>query len=378
MYFWQTGCPNLKGLVCGASDENSTRTEVSHALLASLFFSCAAIILTFIGLLQFDVPLTRYVRSLNDFQMDHLHNPWLAQLSDVGDQLGRGESLIYVSVGLLVVGYGLKRSVWKSAGWETLLAHALSGLINNALKHVIGRARPKFMHAGNPDFAPLAGSGWDSFPSGHSMAAFAVATVLAVKFPKARWPVMLLALAIAVSRMIRGSHYLTDVAGGAMLGVLVGALSAHPWKDWRASLASALWRVTPPFTACLVFMTTVGYPLADDWSSTVLRSAGFVIVLVALIINVLIRTQTVLLPSYVTRPLGLALIGLGIGMFTGSPWVASVMLLTSLAYWVRKASENSDAICMSHPPWPYEAAFGIAVILSLYTMIELRGVLPIG
>ena len=364
-------------LICGATDEPSTKTELSHTVLASLLLCCASIIFTFIGLLKFDVPVTRYVRSLNDFQLDHLHSPWLAQLSDVGDELGRGESLLLVSAGLLVVGYGLRRSAWKRAGWETLLAHVFSGLINNVLKHVIGRARPKFMHAGNPEFSPLAGSGWDSFPSGHSMAGFAVATVLAIRFPKVRWPIMFLALAIAVSRMIRGSHYLTDVAGGAVLGVLVGALSAHPWRDWCTSLASALFKVTPPLTACLVFMTTIGYPAADDWSSTVLRSAGLALVLVALIVHVLVRVRPAVLAPYVTRPRLVAFIGFGIGMFSGSGWVATTMLLTSLAYWIRTDSDHTEVSRPSDHPWPYDAAVGLAVLLTLYMMIELRGALPL-
>ncbi|HEX8750994.1 MAG TPA: phosphatase PAP2 family protein [Nitrospira sp.] len=309
--------------------------------------------------------------------MDHLHNPWLAQLSDVGDQLGRGESLLLFSIGLLAVGYGLGLSVWKNAGWGTLLAHVLSGLTNNALKHVIGRARPKFMHAGNPEFAPLAGSGWDSFPSGHSMASFAVATVLAVKFPKVRWPIMCLAVAIAVSRMVRGSHYLTDVAGGAILGVLIGTLSVHPWRDWRASLTSALLRVTSPLTACFVFVTTIGSSAADDSSSTFLRSTGLALVCVALIVYVLVFVRPDSLPSYVTRRLVVALIGFGLGMFSGSFWVSTSMLLTSLAYWIRTDSDNAEANHPSCAPWPYEAAFVLTVLLTLYLMVELRGVLPL-
>ena len=162
-----------------------------------------------------------------------------------------------------------------------------------------------------------------------------------------------------------------------MLGVLVGAVSAHPLKDWRKSLASALLRLTPPLAACLVFMTVIASSLADDWSSTVLRGAGLVIVVVALILNVLLRVRPILLPSYVTRPFVLALIGLGIGMFSGSSWVATVMLLTSLAYWLRSDSD-SEASRSSYGPWPYEAALSLAVLLTLYTMIELRGALPIG
>jgi membrane-associated phospholipid phosphatase len=345
--------------------------------ITALLFSGAAIMLAFIELLKFDVPLTRYVRSLNDFQLDHLHNPWLEELSDIGDQLGRGESLALVNAGLLLVGYGLKHATWIRAGWETLLAHVLSGLINNALKHVIGRARPKFMHAGNPEFAPLAGSGWDSFPSGHSMASFAVATVLAARFPSVRWPIMLFVLAVAVSRILRGSHYLSDVAAGAILGVFIGALVAHPWKDWRASLGSALFAVTAPLAACLVLMTTIAYAPENNWTGIVLKGTGLVIALLSLILIVLIRLQPLLLPSYVTRPIMVSFIGLGIGMFSGSTSVTIIMLLTCLAHWIRHVFEN-DASLMSPRPWPHEAAVGLAVLLTLFTMVELRGALPIG
>ena len=86
---------------------------------------------------------------------------------------------VILSLVLLAVGYGLKHPQWKDAGWQSLIAHGLAALSANILKHVIGRPRPKFMHAGNLEFSPVSGSGWDSFPSGHAAAAFAVATVLA-------------------------------------------------------------------------------------------------------------------------------------------------------------------------------------------------------
>ena len=69
--------------------------------LVPLAFSCAALVLAFAGLFEWDVPLTRFIRSLNDSHMDHLANPWLAQLSDIGDRLGKGESLVILSLVLL-------------------------------------------------------------------------------------------------------------------------------------------------------------------------------------------------------------------------------------------------------------------------------------
>ncbi|HSF68833.1 MAG TPA: phosphatase PAP2 family protein [Nitrospira sp.] len=361
----------MNGPVCEASDDNPAQKR-SLARFASLLLSCIVLLLTFIGLLRFDALFTRYVRSLNDLQIDHLHDPWLAQLSDLGDQMGSGESLVLVSTVLLAVGYGFRISGWIRAGWQTILAHALSGLAVNALKHSIGRARPKFMHSGHAVFSPFSGNDWDSFPSGHAMAAFAVATVIAVRFPKVRWPVLALASGISISRLFRGSHYLTDIVGGAVLGVVIGTLSAYPWKDWRSSLVSALVAVTAPLAACLALVTTMTQMPAGAWWGTAVRGAGLVITFVGVLLIVLRRAQPRLLPFHLIRPLVLVFVGLGVGMFSGSPFVTLILLLTCAAHWIRSVSENS-ATAPTHHPWPHETAFGLAVLMMLYTMIELRG-----
>ena len=235
-----------------------SRGRAASVPYLSLACCALALLLTFVRLIEFDAPLTRFVRSLNDFQIDHLHNPWLAQLSDVGDEVGKGESLLLVNAVLLAAGYTLGRASLKRAGWETLIAHLVAGGINTAIKHVVGRGRPKFMHTGNSEFSPFGGAGWDSFPSGHSMATFAVAAVLAVRFPKVRWLVILWALIVSVSRLFRASHFLTDIVAGAVLGVLIGAVVAHPWEDRFASFTSALMTVTPPLAVVLALMTTIG------------------------------------------------------------------------------------------------------------------------
>ena len=241
-----------------------TSHDLTRVAARPPLLSCAALILAFVGLFEWDVPLTRFIRSLNDFHMDHLANPWLAQLSDIGDRLGKGESLVILSLALLAVGYGLKHPQWKDAGWQSLIAHGLAALSANILKHAIGRPRPKFMHAGNLDLSPVSGSGWDSFPSGHAAAAFAVATVLAIKFPRARWPILAMAVAIAASRIIRGSHYLTDVAGGAALGCLMGMIAAHPWREWRSSVGNGCRRMTPFFVATLALVWTIVHLPSED------------------------------------------------------------------------------------------------------------------
>jgi undecaprenyl-diphosphatase len=210
------------------------------------------------------------------------------------------------------------------------------------------------------------------------MAAFAVATVLAVRFPKFRWVLIVAALAVSVSRLVRSSHFLTDIIAGAVLGVLIGAIVAHPWKDWRSSFTSAVLAVTPPLAALLAVMTALGQRPSDGWIAAGLSKGGSLIALTALIAYVLGRVRPTMLPSYMTRRRALAVMGLGIAMCSGSLWVATVVVLVCLAHCLRTDEKIQADDPVSQPAWSHETAFGLAVLLTLYTMNELRGALPMG
>lgn len=68
-------------------------------------------------------------------------------------------------------------------------------------------------------------SGLTSFPSGHTMSAFALYTVLALSFRKG-WVLdlllLLLAVAVGFSRIYLVQHFLKDVVMGAAFGVMLG------------------------------------------------------------------------------------------------------------------------------------------------------------
>lgn len=101
-------------------------------------------------------------------------------------------------------------------------AIALSGILTNIAKFLIGRARPKFVDTlGANSFSPLeAGYNFASFPSGHSTTMGAVGAVLALWFPRWRVPIILATMFIAFTRIIARAHYPTDVAAGYSVGFL--------------------------------------------------------------------------------------------------------------------------------------------------------------
>ena len=68
-----------------------------------------------------------------------------------------------------------------------------------------------------------------SFPSGHSAASFAAATVIWLSHRRTGWPAVVLAGLIALSRLYVGVHYPTDVMFGALSGIIIGVIVCRVW-----------------------------------------------------------------------------------------------------------------------------------------------------
>ncbi|MFL6351077.1 MAG: phosphatase PAP2 family protein [Bryobacteraceae bacterium] len=65
-----------------------------------------------------------------------------------------------------------------------------------------------------------------SFPSGHTITAFAVTIALSEFYPAVFLVLLFCALGVAASRILLGMHFLSDVLAGAALGTAL-ALSSH-------------------------------------------------------------------------------------------------------------------------------------------------------
>jgi undecaprenyl-diphosphatase len=57
-----------------------------------------------------------------------------------------------------------------------------------------------------------------SFPSGHTITAFAVAISLGAFYPALALGLVFCAVSVAVSRILLGMHFLSDVLAGAVIG----------------------------------------------------------------------------------------------------------------------------------------------------------------
>ena len=101
---------------------------------------------------------------------------------------------------------------------------ALVGIgLFKSLKKLSGRRRPCEIEP--HVWANLLPPDQFSFPSGHTITAFAVAVALAEFYP-ALFPALLFcAVSIAASRILLGMHFLSDVVAGALLGGGLALLS---------------------------------------------------------------------------------------------------------------------------------------------------------
>jgi membrane-associated phospholipid phosphatase len=111
------------------------------------------------------------------------------------------------------------------------VAVADTEILTIVMKGATSRLRPRDVPVGG-DFADTwfqsKGSNWlrghGSFPSGHTIAAFSVATVISRRYPKQRWlPYVFYGLAgvVGFSRLSLSSHFLSDVFVGGALGYTI-------------------------------------------------------------------------------------------------------------------------------------------------------------
>jgi membrane-associated phospholipid phosphatase len=164
----------------------------------------------------------------------HVTKPFWIACRILGHPIGAG--LAYFLV------LGLHRDGWRVAN-RGLLAVLSATFSSWLLKMLVGRVRPN--HADSPlEFLPL-GAGFRpdaaiSFPSGEATTAFALAAVLTCIYPRWGWALFAAASLTGLARLVQGSHYVSDVAAGALVGAVLAAyvferLSRPERRYWSAA-----------------------------------------------------------------------------------------------------------------------------------------------
>ncbi len=182
---------------------------------------------------------------------------------------------LYISTGMYALGVLARQGDLATVGLHTTEALVIASAAGFLIKGAAGRPLPRQHNADADSFVFGRGirtdGNWQAFPSGHTLAAFAVASAVTAEASD-RWPshatllgVLMYGTATAagVSRLYNNAHWVSDIIFGAGIGIFSGLKTVqyartHPdnWLDrlllhasvaptGRGSTAVALRFITP-------------------------------------------------------------------------------------------------------------------------------------
>ncbi|HUO34973.1 MAG TPA: phosphatase PAP2 family protein [Candidatus Acidoferrum sp.] len=129
-----------------------------------------------------------------------------------------GDGWLWYSLGLILVLFG---GANRFLAIGAAASAAVAGIfLFRVLKHSSRRKRPCEIEP--HCWASILPPDKYSFPSGHSITAFAVAVSVGMFYPELWGALLVAALLIASSRIILGMHFLSDVLAGCALGTGLG------------------------------------------------------------------------------------------------------------------------------------------------------------
>jgi len=141
---------------------------------------------------------------------------WVRQWMILASRAGDGWLWVAIGAALALLG--------GPAGWRAAAAGALAAgvgiLLFVSLKRLAGRRRPCELQP--QPWVTLLPPDQFSFPSGHTITAFAVSVTWSLFFPRLAPGLAFCALSVAASRIVLGMHFLSDVLAGIAIGTGLG------------------------------------------------------------------------------------------------------------------------------------------------------------
>jgi len=154
----------------------------------------------------------RVMRRMNRWRAPRWIRYWMIAATRMGD------GWLWYGLGIMLLLYGGPQ---RFAAIGAAGAAAIGGIfVFIVLKRLSRRPRPCQLepHCWSKVLPPDK----FSFPSGHTMTAFSIALVISYFYPSLEGTLFFLAFSIAVSRIVLGMHFLSDVLAGIVLGVALG------------------------------------------------------------------------------------------------------------------------------------------------------------
>jgi undecaprenyl-diphosphatase len=201
---------------------------------------------------------------------------------------------------------------------------------------------------------------------------------------------------VAMSRIVRGSHFPTDVAAGLVLGVLVGAVVANPLRHWRRSLARALGSLVPFLIVAFAILWAMLHAPPEEGMNRLLLGSGLLAIGIGFAGRLARRLGVE--SNVLDLQAANGLLCLGLALATGSLLVAFLALLGTIAWWMTPADETQrpapDVTSgpeqgMAQPvpdmpgvrermlPFMVELAIAALVAIAIVAIQALRGLLPL-
>jgi undecaprenyl-diphosphatase len=133
-----------------------------------------------------------------------------------------GDGWLWYALGLFVALYGGSERFHALVAAAAAIGGGIALFVT--LKQAFRRERPCGLEP--HCWAHLLPPDQFSFPSGHTITAFAAAISLGAFYPELFPGLLFCAISIAASRIVLGMHFLSDVLAGAALGTVLGAATA--------------------------------------------------------------------------------------------------------------------------------------------------------
>jgi undecaprenyl-diphosphatase len=157
------------------------------------------------------------MRRVNHWQAPRWVRVWAMAATRAGD------GWLWWVFGVVILLFGGPQRF--AAAASAVLAAGAGILIFLRIKKLTGRKRPCAIEP--HCWATLLPPDQFSFPSGHTITAFAVTVSLSHFYPEMRPGFLFCAISVAASRVVLGMHFLSDVMAGAALGTLLAVVVSH-------------------------------------------------------------------------------------------------------------------------------------------------------